>query len=198
MPRRNNSWFGSTMTSPSPRSLLLLLLLVLVGPPRAHAQIWVSSGGSGSVAQYDLQTGALLNANFISGLDGTQMGDVVYDSGSLYVASGSYIHQFNANTGASINPTYVGSAPLVGGSLRPFSLFFTPTHLFVLSINPRQQGSTGEVVLYDGPSPAGSSFVVAGVPAANSPTIFSFVVTGTKLRTSTTTAQVSMYSNTDR
>jgi len=61
---------------------------------------------------FDLATGALINADFVTGVPDAK--GLAVDGSTLYVAScsgGRYIGTFNVNTGAPISTLYLDGAP---------------------------------------------------------------------------------------
>ena len=103
-------------------------------------RLFASNYGSDAVGVFDLATGSVIDANFITGVP-TPKGLAV-DGSTLYVAScdtGSYIGTYDVNTGAAINSQYMQ----IYGS--PSGLFIAPPSS-VPEIDPAMGGSALSLV----------------------------------------------------
>jgi len=108
------------------------------------SDIGTNKAGQGSVAEYDATTGALLNANFITGLSVPEGLTIV--GNNLYVVNNANdtmqpntngsIGEYNATTGAPIN------ASLVTGLTQPVATAVAGNDLYVTS-NPDVPGQPG-------------------------------------------------------
>jgi len=106
-------------------------------------RLFATNYGSNAVGVFDLATGSVIDANFITGVP-TPKGLAVSGS-TLYVAScdqGAYIGTYNVNTGATINSQYM----LIDGS--PSGLFILPesSPSSVPEIDPAMGGSALSLV----------------------------------------------------
>jgi len=111
-------------------ALLLGIAALWAMPRSARAQLYVSQPGigpnTGIVGLYDATTGAPINANFITGLNG---GIALALSGNnLFVASGNggTVGEYNATTGAAINANLI-----TGLYSAPCGLVLSGNNLFV-------------------------------------------------------------------
>ena len=93
-------------------SAFLIAITALAAMSRtAQAQLYVTQlvglGPAGVVSQYQLPSGTLMNANFITGLQGP-VGLAVMGS-LLFVANqaNNTVDEYDAGTGAPINPTFI-------------------------------------------------------------------------------------------
>jgi hypothetical protein len=75
----------------------------LAYPLNAAAQIYVAYGGT-TIGEFTL-SGNLVNANLVTGLH-DPIGVALYN-GNLYVANGKNIGEYDATTGAVINPSFI-------------------------------------------------------------------------------------------
>jgi WD40 repeat protein len=99
------------------RALLRVLLVVLTTwtaflamPGRAHAQLYVSSRTTGIISEYNATTGAVINANFITGLTAPEA--LLLSGDNLFVVnngsgSGGWVGKYNATTGAAISQSFI-------------------------------------------------------------------------------------------
>ena len=79
-------------------------------PKNACAQLYVTSrpgSGAGVVSEYDASTGKVINANFITGLDGPDGLAVL--GNTLFVANQGIgtVGKYDAKTGAAISPNFI-------------------------------------------------------------------------------------------
>jgi WD40 repeat protein len=92
--------------------LLTLCTALWAIPRRADAQLYVSQESSGIVSEYNLSTGKLINANFITGL--TQPNALVLSGNDLLVANaGGSVGKYNATTGAAISQSFITGTDFV-------------------------------------------------------------------------------------
>jgi WD40 repeat protein len=103
------------------RRIAVFLSLVLLGSPSpATADIvYISNGFAlNSVSEYDLNTGAAINANLVTGLSSAY--GIAVDGNLLYAASRNtgIVGLYNATTGAAINAHFItGAGDIYGISL---------------------------------------------------------------------------------
>src|SRR5271166_5294217 len=107
---------------------LIAITALGVMPKNACAQLYVTSrpgSGAGVVSEYDASTGKVINANFITGLDGPYGLAVLGDT--LFVANqgSGTVGKYNATTGAAINASFIT------GLNGPFGLAVLGNTLFV-------------------------------------------------------------------
>jgi hypothetical protein len=113
------------------RALFYTLILCISAfwalPRSARAQIYVSqevSSSTGTVGEYDATTGAVINANLITGI--IHPAGLVLSGNTLFVASavanGGSVGTINATTGAPINANF-----LINGFNQPFALALSAT-----------------------------------------------------------------------
>jgi DNA-binding beta-propeller fold protein YncE len=77
-------------------------------PGRAHAQLYVTQVELGIVSEYDATTGALINANFITGLSDPHA--LLLSGNNLYVTNAGptgSVGLYDAKTGAVINASFL-------------------------------------------------------------------------------------------
>src|SRR4051812_29019854 len=88
-------------------SLITLVLVLLYGGGDVLGQLYVTSYQSGTVGKYDPDTGAPIDASFISA---PYPEAVAIDGNHLFVSivSGD-VREYDASTGALINPLFVAS-----------------------------------------------------------------------------------------
>jgi WD40 repeat protein len=85
---------------------LILGAAFLALPKRASAQLYVSQYGTGVVSEYDVNTGKVINANFITGL--TEPWALLLSGDDLFVANGAgYVGKYDAKTGAAISQSFI-------------------------------------------------------------------------------------------
>jgi hypothetical protein len=117
-------------------ALLIGITALWAMPKSAHAQVlFVSQVGSGAntgtVSQYNATTGALINPNFITGVN--DAGAILLSGNTLYVADASAfgpVGAYNATTGAAINTT------LIKGLGAPAGLLVSGNTLYVANRDP--------------------------------------------------------------
>jgi WD40 repeat protein len=109
------------------RALLRVLFAVLITctpflamPGRAQAQLYVSSRTNGTVSEYNATTGAVINANFITGLTAPEglllLGDVLFVA-NFGSGSGGWVGKYDATTGAAISQSFLTGTDLVPSGL---------------------------------------------------------------------------------
>jgi len=122
----------------------LAIVLCLACPMAAWTQIFVANDGGTTVGEYNLSTGAAINASLVNGL-GSPWG-VVVSGNNLFVANRgiSAIGEYNASTGAAINANFIT------GLNDPLSLALAGNVLFVANYNGNTVGaynaSTGAAI----------------------------------------------------
>jgi WD40 repeat protein len=122
-------------------------------PGRADAQLYVSQESSGIVSEYNLTTGKLINANFITGL--TQPNALVLSGDDLLVANaGGSVGKYNATTGAAISQSFI-----TGTNFVPVGLALSGNDLFVASSG---SGTIGKYNVHTGKAIRAS--FITGVP----------------------------------
>src|ERR1700758_3714909 len=89
---------------------LIAITALGVMPKNACAQLYVTSrpgSGAGVVSEYDASTGKVINANFITGLDGPDGLAVL--GNTLFVANqgNGAVGKYDAKTGAAISPGFI-------------------------------------------------------------------------------------------
>src|SRR5215469_8577530 len=93
----------------------LIAIAALSAMPRnAHAQLYVIHS-IGDVSEYYAKTGAVINANFITGLSGPA--DLALLGNTLFVVNenSGTVGQYDATTGAAINASFItGLTRLLG------------------------------------------------------------------------------------
>ena len=126
-------------------TLLLGLTALWAMSSSAQAQVlYVSQVGNGAntgtVSTYDATTGALINPNFITGVN--DAGPILLSGNTLYVGNGSdpaALQEFNATTGAAINANFVT------GLFAPQGILVSDNTLYVSDRNPTTgQGRIGD------------------------------------------------------
>jgi DNA-binding beta-propeller fold protein YncE len=86
----------------------LITIAVLWAMPRnAHAQLYVTQFTGNSVSEYDTKTGALINASFITGLNGPI--GLALSGNTLFVVNqgNGTVGEYDATTGAAINANFI-------------------------------------------------------------------------------------------
>jgi WD40 repeat protein len=103
-------------------TLLIGIAALWAMPRSARAQLYVSQTGSGAntgtVSEYDATTGAVINANLITGVG--QAGAIFLSGNTLYVANASAagtVGDYNATTGAAINANLITGLDSTAGLL---------------------------------------------------------------------------------
>jgi sugar lactone lactonase YvrE len=92
----------------------------------SNGSLFVAEGSNGTVAEFNADTGQLLNASFITGL-GDAESVTTDDDGHIYVSTQSSIGEYDADTGAAINPDLVNQgAFLIRFSSLPASASSVP------------------------------------------------------------------------
>jgi hypothetical protein len=89
---------------------LIAITALGVMPKNACAQLYVTSrpgSGAGVVSEYDASTGKVINANFITGLDGPQGLAVLGDTLFVSNEGGTTVGEYDAKTGAAINGAFI-------------------------------------------------------------------------------------------
>jgi hypothetical protein len=141
----------STNITSNPRPLLRALsaffiatAAVLAMPRNAHAQIYVTSdpilGEEGMVSEYDATTGALINANFVTGF--LQPGLLALKGNILFVPDQDtgVLGTYNARTGAAINSSFITGLSPFGIALWP-NIPLSRNTLFVANIGSNTVGA---------------------------------------------------------
>jgi len=99
-------------------TLVLGVTALWAMPECARAQLYVSQSTTNTVGKYDAATGAVINANFITG-DINPIGLALSGDGTaLFVASNSTgtVGKYNASTGAAINANFITTGPTTNGN----------------------------------------------------------------------------------
>ena len=129
------------------RALYLLSIAgaaLLAMPTRAGAQLYVSQVQAGIVSEYNASTGALIKADFITGLS-TPNALLLSGSDLLVANEAGSVGKYNASTGAAINQSFI-----TGTNFEPIGLALSGTDLFVANISNDTVGkynaSTGAVI----------------------------------------------------
>ena len=102
-------------------TLVLGVTALWAMPECARAQLYVSQSTTNTVGKYDAATGAVINANFITG-DINPIGLALSGDGTaLFVASNSTgtVGKYNASTGAAINANFITTGPTTTATLSP-------------------------------------------------------------------------------
>jgi hypothetical protein len=148
-------------------TLLLCISAFWAMPESARAQIYVSQTGSGAnsgtVSEYNATTGAVINANLITGVG--QAGAIFLSGNTLYVANASEfgtVGAYNATTGAAIN------ANLITGLDSTAGLLVSGNHLYVASSGPATGNLLSRVGEYDASTGAAINANLIPVPSASS------------------------------
>src|ERR1700757_4465107 len=106
---------------PLRRSLCTVLigiaaLWAMPGSAQAQSALLVTQSGQNASNEYDATTGALIKANFITGI--TSPSGMLVSGNTLYVATGEvnggFINTYNATTGALIKANFISSSGLFG------------------------------------------------------------------------------------
>jgi DNA-binding beta-propeller fold protein YncE len=94
-------------------------------PRNACAQLYVAQTNANIVSEYDAKTGAVINANFIMGLNAPTA--VAVKGNTLFVANffGDTVGKYDATTGAAISPSFITGLNV------PFGLALLGNTLFV-------------------------------------------------------------------
>jgi len=87
--------------------------------------LFVSNYNNGTVSEYNATTDAVINANFITGLNGPS--SLLLSGNILFVANDDTAGAYNASTGAPINPGFIT------GLHDPIGLALSDNDLFVLN-----------------------------------------------------------------
>ena len=98
-------------------------------PTRAGAQLYVSQVQAGIVSEYNASTGALIKADFITGLS-TPNALLLSGSDLLVANEAGSVGKYNASTGAAINQSFI-----TGTNFQPIGLALSGTDLFVANIS---------------------------------------------------------------
>jgi len=117
-------------------ALLLGIAALWAMPRSARAQVYVSQVFNGGVGKYNATTGAVINANFVTGLSQPQ--GLALSGNNLFVATnnnGGTVGEYNATTGATINANFIT------GLNGPIGLALSGNHLFVTN---QFTGTVGE------------------------------------------------------
>jgi hypothetical protein len=69
------------------------------------------AGQSGQISEYDATTGALIDANFITGLTGSGQLPLAIAGDDLFVGSGTTVGEYDVSTGAAINANFIAGLP---------------------------------------------------------------------------------------
>jgi hypothetical protein len=132
-----------------PWTLLLGVLALWAMPRSAHAQLYASQSTTNTVGKYDANTGAAINANFITGLSGPMGLALSADGTVLFVANDSNgsVGEYNAATGAAINANFITEG---GGLFGPVlsGIALSGNNLFVELFSP-DPSSSSTVIKYD-------------------------------------------------
>src|SRR5437868_2499589 len=91
---------------------------------QARGQIFVTNTGTGTIGEYDYNTGGTINASLVSGLSFPW--GIAVSGANLYVANNTAetIGEYNAITGAAVNPS------LVSGLYGPDGIALSGSNLF--------------------------------------------------------------------
>src|SRR5271165_6430237 len=108
-------------------TLLLGIAALWAMPRSAHAQLYVSTGGT--VGVYDATTGAAINAKLITGLSGGTFfgGPTLALSGNNLFVGGLTVGKYDATMGVAINANFITATTTSG----PLALSDDGTVLFV-------------------------------------------------------------------
>jgi hypothetical protein len=132
-----------------PWTLLLGVLALWAMPRSAHAQLYASQSTTNTVGKYDANTGAAINANFITVLSGPMGLALSADGTVLFVANDSNgsVGEYNAATGAAINANFITEG---GGLFGPVlsGIALSGNNLFVELFSP-DPSSSSTVIKYD-------------------------------------------------
>jgi hypothetical protein len=149
-----------------PWTLLLGVLALWAMPRSAHAQLYASQSTTNTVGKYDANTGAAINANFITGLSGPMGLALSADGTVLFVANDSNgsVGEYNAATGAAINANFITGLPgLVGLALSADGTALFAANTFVLGL-PHTVGVVNTVGKYNATTGAAinANFITEG------------------------------------
>jgi hypothetical protein len=149
-----NKFMKAIITSnsrPSRRGICALLLGIAAlwaMPRNAHAQLYVAVYNSDAVGKYNTTTGAVINANFITGL--YRPTGLAVSGNNLFVTSvggpGSYsgkVGKYDATTGAVINANFIA------GLNNPTGLAVGGNNLFVSISTATGADNAGSVGRYN-------------------------------------------------
>jgi hypothetical protein len=122
-------------------TLLIGIAALWAMPRSARAQIYVSQeypiAGTGTVSEYDATTGAVIKANFITGV--IHPAGLVLSGNTLFVASavanGGSVGTYDATTGAVLNASFITTG--VNQVNQPFALALSGNTLFVSDAGER-------------------------------------------------------------
>jgi hypothetical protein len=119
---------GKTYMKTTKRTLWSSLSIIFLGTvlaPQTHGQIFVTNTGTGTIGEYDYNTGGTINASLVSGLSFPW--GIAVSGANLYVANNTAetIGEYNAITGAAVNPS------LVSGLYGPDGIALSGANLFV-------------------------------------------------------------------
>jgi WD40 repeat protein len=131
-----------------------MCLVLLAMPRRAEAQVYVSQPESGVVSEYDLATGKLINANFITGLN-TPNAMVISGNDLLIANGGGSVGKYNAKTGAAISQSFI-----TGTDFTPCGLALSGEDLYVASSG---EGTVGKYSVVSGK--AINASLITGLPS---------------------------------
>ena len=147
-------------------TLLIGIAALWAMPRSARAQLYVSQTGNGAntgtVSEYDATTGAVINANLITGVE--QAGAISLSGNILYVANASAfgtVGDYNATTGAAIN------ANLITGLDSTAGLLVSGNDLFVASQGAPSGNLLSRVGEYDATTGAAINANFITVPSTS-------------------------------
>jgi len=148
------------------RRAFCTLLLCIAGlwamPTSAHAQLYVSQVGNGTVGDYNVTTGAAISSSFIIGLSDPDA--LALSGNTLFVATQSgggvgTVGAYDATTGAAINASFI-----TAGNFFPSGLAVSGNNLFVSDAT--SNGTIGEYNATTGATISASFTMPAGVASA--------------------------------
>jgi hypothetical protein len=127
--------------------------------------LYAANDWTGSVSTYNATTGALITANFITGLGGVTRGMAIDSAGNLYVASSTSnalgdgsVGKYNATTGATIDSGFIS------GLSTPFGIAIDGNNLYVSNFDYRVN-TIGKYNLLDGSTINAAFITDIGNPA---------------------------------
>jgi hypothetical protein len=122
---------------PAVKIVSAILGLITMSVSAASAQIYVANFGGGKIGEYDVTTGAAINAALITTANGPY--GVAISGSNLYVtnASAGTISEYSASTGAIVN------ASLVSGLNSPEDIAISGSNLYVAN------SATGKIGEYN-------------------------------------------------
>jgi hypothetical protein len=179
---RISIFFFSILAGPFARGLGSFFLATLVWsvPARTQGQLYVSEVGN-KVGEYNASSGAVINANFITGLS-NPLG-LALSGNDLFVAvqDGLAVAEYNATSGASINASFV-TTPFA----YPYGIAISAGDLFVGT-----NGSPNLIGEYD--STTGAAINASFINTAGQGIPYSFAISGNDLFMATGSANICEY-----